>query len=115
MPAERISRGLVPERRNRSTHFALRCPAPFRYSPDGITVTARSGQVIAIEGRHISQIIKTKRMTTQKPRVIHIPESHKLPFPSSKCPLKLFAYHIAIRRGCDVGQPGNLAKSVTVE
>jgi glucosamine--fructose-6-phosphate aminotransferase (isomerizing) len=54
-------------------------------------------------------------MTTQKPRVIHIPESHKLPFPSSKCPLKLFAYHIAIRRGCDVGQPGNLAKSVTVE
>ena len=30
-------------------------------------------------------------------------------------PLQLFAYHIAVRRGCDVDQPRNLAKSVTVE
>jgi glucosamine--fructose-6-phosphate aminotransferase (isomerizing) len=30
-------------------------------------------------------------------------------------PLQLFAYHIALRRGCDVDQPRNLAKSVTVE
>jgi len=30
-------------------------------------------------------------------------------------PLQLLAYHIAIRRGCDVDQPRNLAKSVTVE
>jgi glutamine---fructose-6-phosphate transaminase (isomerizing) len=30
-------------------------------------------------------------------------------------PLQLIAYHVAIRRGCDVDQPRNLAKSVTVE
>jgi glutamine---fructose-6-phosphate transaminase (isomerizing) len=30
-------------------------------------------------------------------------------------PLQLLAYHIAVRRGCDVDQPRNLAKSVTVE
>ncbi|HJO06597.1 MAG TPA: SIS domain-containing protein, partial [Chloroflexota bacterium] len=30
-------------------------------------------------------------------------------------PMQLFAYHIAVRRGCDVDQPRNLAKSVTVE
>ena len=31
------------------------------------------------------------------------------------CRLQLLAYHIAVRRGCDVDQPRNLAKSVTVE
>ncbi len=30
-------------------------------------------------------------------------------------PLQMLAYHIAVRRGCDVDQPRNLAKSVTVE
>ena len=30
-------------------------------------------------------------------------------------PLQLIAYHVAVRRGCDVDQPRNLAKSVTVE
>jgi glucosamine--fructose-6-phosphate aminotransferase (isomerizing) len=30
-------------------------------------------------------------------------------------PLQLFAYHIAVARGCDVDKPGNLVKSVTVE
>jgi len=30
-------------------------------------------------------------------------------------PLQIFAYHIAVMRGCDVDQPRNLAKSVTVE
>ena len=30
-------------------------------------------------------------------------------------PLQLFAYYVAVRRGCNVDQPRNLAKSVTVE
>jgi glucosamine--fructose-6-phosphate aminotransferase (isomerizing) len=33
----------------------------------------------------------------------------------STLPLQLLAYHVAVRRGCDVDQPRNLAKSVTVE
>jgi glucosamine--fructose-6-phosphate aminotransferase (isomerizing) len=73
-------------------------------------VTARSGRVIAIaiEGdTHISQLVE---------HVIHIPPAHELLLPILEVvPLQLLAYHIAVRRGCDVDQPRNLAKSVTVE
>jgi len=73
-------------------------------------VRARSGRVIAIaiEGdTHIGQMVE---------HVIHIPQSHELLLPILEVvPLQLLAYHIAVRRGCDVDQPRNLAKSVTVE
>ena len=73
-------------------------------------VTARSGRVIAIaiEGdTHISQLVE---------HTIHIPQSRELLLPILEVvPLQLLAYHIAVRRGCDVDQPRNLAKSVTVE
>lgn len=38
-----------------------------------------------------------------------------VPEASTIVPLQLLSYHIAVRRGCDVDQPRNLAKSVTVE
>ena len=45
-----------------------------------------------------------------------VSESHELLLPILEVvPLQLLAYHIAVRRGCDVDQPRNLAKSVTVE
>ncbi len=73
-------------------------------------VTARSGRVIAIaiEGDlHIQQLVE---------HVIYIPPTHELLLPILEVvPLQLLAYHIAVRRGCDVDQPRNLAKSVTVE
>jgi glucosamine--fructose-6-phosphate aminotransferase (isomerizing) len=73
-------------------------------------VTARSGRVIAIaiEGDHeISQLVE---------HTIHIPQAPELLLPVLEVvPLQLLAYHIAVRRGCDVDQPRNLAKSVTVE
>jgi glucosamine--fructose-6-phosphate aminotransferase (isomerizing) len=48
--------------------------------------------------------------------VIHIPETSPLLTPVlTVIPLQLLAYQIAVRRGCDVDQPRNLAKSVTVE
>jgi glucosamine--fructose-6-phosphate aminotransferase (isomerizing) len=48
--------------------------------------------------------------------VIEIPASSDLLSPIlAIIPLQLLAYHIAVRRGCDVDQPRNLAKSVTVE
>jgi len=48
--------------------------------------------------------------------LIEVPETHPLLTPVLMVvPLQLLAYHIAIRRGCDVDQPRNLAKSVTVE
>ncbi|MGA7158794.1 MAG: glutamine--fructose-6-phosphate transaminase (isomerizing) [Acidobacteriaceae bacterium] len=81
-------------------------------------VTARSGRVIAIaiEGdTHISQVIEGGGGDPVA-HVIHIPQSHELLLPILEVvPLQLLAYHIAVRRGCDVDQPRNLAKSVTVE
>ena len=48
--------------------------------------------------------------------VITIPETHPLLLPSlSVVPLQLFAYYVALQRGCDIDKPRNLAKSVTVE
>ena len=48
--------------------------------------------------------------------IIHVPDSPALLSPIVMVvPLQLLAYSIAVRRGCDVDQPRNLAKSVTVE
>jgi glucosamine--fructose-6-phosphate aminotransferase (isomerizing) len=48
--------------------------------------------------------------------VIEIPAAHELLLPILEIvPLQLLAYHVALLRGCDVDQPRNLAKSVTVE
>ena len=73
-------------------------------------VTARSGRVIAVatEGdTTIGQLVE---------HVIHIPPAMELLSPLIEIvPLQLLAYYIAVRRGCDVDQPRNLAKSVTVE
>ena len=74
-------------------------------------VAARSGRVIAIaiEGdAEISQLVEQQ--------TIYIPQAPELLLPILEVvPLQLLAYHIAVRRGCDVDQPRNLAKSVTVE
>ena len=73
-------------------------------------VTARSGRVIAIatEGdKHIHQLVE---------HVLEIPAAPELLLPILEVvPLQLLAYHIAVKRGCDVDQPRNLAKSATVE
>jgi len=48
--------------------------------------------------------------------VITIPQTLDFLYPVlAVIPLQLLAYHIAVLRGCDVDQPRNLAKSVTVE
>jgi glucosamine--fructose-6-phosphate aminotransferase (isomerizing) len=73
-------------------------------------VTARSGRVIAIA------IEGDEEITGLVEHTIHIPQAPELLLPVLEVvPLQLLAYHIAVRRGCDVDQPRNLAKSVTVE
>jgi len=48
--------------------------------------------------------------------LVAIPDTHRLLMPVViSLPLQLLSYYIAVRRGCDVDQPRNLAKSVTVE
>jgi glucosamine--fructose-6-phosphate aminotransferase (isomerizing) len=73
-------------------------------------VTARGGRVIAIATEGDDEISSLVEHT------IHIPKAPELLLPILEVvPLQLLAYHIAVRRGCDVDQPRNLAKSVTVE
>ncbi|MDQ3908025.1 MAG: glutamine--fructose-6-phosphate transaminase (isomerizing) [Acidobacteriota bacterium] len=75
-----------------------------------VEVKAREGVVIGVlnEGDEMSRSVCD--------RVIEVPEASDLLSPIlSIIPLQLLAYHIAVRRGCDVDQPRNLAKSVTVE
>ena len=48
--------------------------------------------------------------------IITVPETHPLLMPSlAVVPMQLFAYYVALTRGCDIDKPRNLAKSVTVE
>jgi glutamine---fructose-6-phosphate transaminase (isomerizing) len=75
-----------------------------------VEVKAREGIVISVltEGDTMSSVVSDY--------VIELPPASDLLSPIlSIIPLQLLAYHIAVRRGCDVDQPRNLAKSVTVE
>ena len=73
-------------------------------------VKARSGQVIALA------TVGDHEIREAADHVIYIPEAPEELLPILEIvPLQLLAYHIAVRRGCDVDQPRNLAKSVTVE
>ena len=73
-------------------------------------VKARDGKVIAIATEGDEDI------AARADHVIHVPPVPELLSPLvSVIPLQLFAYHVAVTRGCDVDQPRNLAKSVTVE
>ena len=75
---------------------------------------ARGGSVIALttEGHRSIEDLLDPAVDF----LIEVPRSHPLLTPVlMTVPLQLLAYHIAVRRGCDVDQPRNLAKSVTVE
>jgi glutamine---fructose-6-phosphate transaminase (isomerizing) len=75
-----------------------------------VEVKSRDGIIVSIltEGDTMSSKVSD--------HVIEIPEASDLLSPIlAVIPLQLLAYHIAVRRGCDVDQPRNLAKSVTVE
>jgi glucosamine--fructose-6-phosphate aminotransferase (isomerizing) len=75
-----------------------------------IEVKARDGRVVAIVTEGDTEV------SDVADHVITIPNASDLLSPIlSVVPLQLLAYHIAVRRGCDVDQPRNLAKSVTVE
>jgi glucosamine--fructose-6-phosphate aminotransferase (isomerizing) len=73
-------------------------------------VKARSGIVVAVACEGDEEVAKMADY------LITIPTTRELLLPLLEMiPLQLLAYHIAVRRGCDVDQPRNLAKSVTVE
>src|ERR1035437_6099808 len=73
-------------------------------------ICARKGPIIALATEGDKQIGKVAN------DVIYLPKALELINPIlASVPLQLFAYHIAVVRGCDVDKPRNLAKSVTVE
>jgi len=77
-------------------------------------VKARGGTVIAVTTEGDPRALEV--LDPDRDVHIEVPESHPLLTPVVLVvPLQLLAYHIAVRRGCDVDQPRNLAKSVTVE
>jgi glucosamine--fructose-6-phosphate aminotransferase (isomerizing) len=65
-----------------------------------IAVTSEGDEVLAQKAAHVLTVPPAAELLT--PLVMAVP-------------LQLLAYHVAVRRGCDVDQPRNLAKSVTVE
>ena len=73
-------------------------------------VNSRGGKVIAITNENNGEICDISK------NCIFVPETHPYLMPMLLAvPLQLLAYHIGVLRGCDVDQPRNLAKSVTVE
>ena len=76
-----------------------------------VEVKSRGADVLALTTEsHRSEMAKTANA------VMTIPDTHDLLLPSlGVVPLQLFAYYVALMRGCDIDKPRNLAKSVTVE
>ena len=73
-------------------------------------VKARDGIIITITDKITDQISKLSDY------ILQVPNTHKHLFPiTSSIILQLLAYNLALLRGCDIDQPRNLAKSVTVE
>ncbi len=73
-------------------------------------VKARKGKIIAITNEGNNEVVE------MADHVIYIPRTLDFLYPIlAVIPLQLLAYHIAVLRGCNVDQPRNLAKSVTVE
>ena len=76
-----------------------------------VEVRARGAEVLAITTEPLRQ-----RMAQASDEVVTVPETHPILQPSlGVIPLQLFAYYVALQRGCDIDKPRNLAKSVTVE
>ena len=74
-------------------------------------VKARGADVLCVTEEH-----KEAAARQTADRVLTVPQAHPVLRPSlSVVPLQLFAYYVAVNRGCDVDKPRNLAKSVTVE
>ncbi len=89
------------------------CPRDSAYEKvinNMMEVRARKGRIIAIATEGDGEVARLAD------HVIYIPRTLPMLQPMlSVIPLQLLAYHVAVMRGCDVDQPRNLAKSVTVE
>ncbi|PKM74160.1 MAG: glutamine--fructose-6-phosphate transaminase (isomerizing) [Firmicutes bacterium HGW-Firmicutes-16] len=78
---------------------------------NALEVKARGAHVMGITTERLKD-----KVASAADDMITIPDTHEVLLPSlAVLPLQLFAYYIAVYRGCDIDKPRNLAKSVTVE
>ena len=76
-----------------------------------VEVKARGAEVLAVT----TETFREKMEKTADSTIV-VPDTHPILQPSlGVVPLQLFAYYVALQRGCDIDKPRNLAKSVTVE
>ena len=76
-----------------------------------VEVKARGAEVLAVTTERFRE-----KMEKTADATIVVPDTHPVLQPSlGVVPLQLFAYYVALQRGCDIDKPRNLAKSVTVE
>ncbi len=76
-----------------------------------VEVKARGAEVLAVTTESFQE-----KMEKTADSTIVVPDTHPILQPSlGVVPLQLFAYYVALQRGCDIDKPRNLAKSVTVE
>ena len=76
-----------------------------------VEVKARGAEVLAVTTEEFRE-----RMEKVADGTLVVPAVHPVLQPSlGVVPLQLFAYYVALQRGCDIDKPRNLAKSVTVE
>ena len=76
-----------------------------------VEVKARGAEVLAVTTESFRE-----KMEKTADSTIVVPDTHPILQPSlGVVPLQLFAYYVALQRGCDIDKPRNLAKSVTVE
>lgn len=78
---------------------------------NAMEVRARGARVLALAAESVHQAVENVA-----DNMISVPDTHEVLLPSlAVLPLQLFAYYMAVYRGCDIDKPRNLAKSVTVE
>jgi len=81
---------------------------------NAMEVKARGARVLAVTTESLRR--KVESNTDAVDDTIVIPDFEPLFLPSlAIIPLQLFAYYVALERGCEIDKPRNLAKSVTVE
>ncbi len=76
-----------------------------------VEVKSRGADVLGVTTASLAD-----EMAKTVDHAVFVPDTHPMLLPSlDVVPLQLFAYYVALMRGCDIDKPRNLAKSVTVE
>jgi len=108
-----LKHGTISLIEDRTLVVAMSAYAPLtsKLESNAVEVKARGADILCVTQQHLAGGFAKSANNT-----VTIPDTHEMLSPIlSAIPMQLFAYYVALQRGCDVDQPRNLAKSVTVE